>query len=173
MRKSYNLLGIYTLMVIALTIMAFSKCANSCSSEKVVRDTVYTERWDTVHTEIRDTVPQYISETVIRYVKLPAEAPSDTMSGDDTADSLPVVQRVYTDDSTYTAYVSGIKFDDLPKLDSIMTRQREISHTIKETITVKQKYKPRFTFGLQAGMGYGFFSGKVEPYVGFGAQMNF
>jgi opacity protein-like surface antigen len=100
---------------------------------------------------------------VVSYVKVPA--PTDSAE----KDSIPmeVVQRTYSDDSTYTAYVSGIKYQDLPKLDSIITRQRQVTNTITKTITIQKKPK-RWHIGLQAGYGYGLVSRQLEPYVGAG-----
>lgn len=83
--------------------------------------------------------------------------------------TFPVVQRQYSDDSTYTAYVSGLRYNQWPKLDSIIVRQREITNTITKTVTL-QKRRSRFSVGLQAGYGYGFQYRGFEPYVGIGVN---
>ena len=83
--------------------------------------------------------------------------------------TFPVVQKEYSDDSTYTAYVSGLRYNQWPKLDSIIVRQREITNTIAKTITLQKKHS-RFSVGLQAGYGYGFQYRGFEPYVGVGVN---
>jgi hypothetical protein len=85
--------------------------------------------------------------------------------------TFPVVQRQYSDDSTYTAYVSGLRYNQGPKLDSIIVRQREITNTITKTITI-QKKPSRLSVGLQAGYGYGFLHKGFEPYIGIGFTWN-
>jgi opacity protein-like surface antigen len=85
----------------------------------------------------------------------------------DSAIVMQVVQRVYKRDSLYEAWVSGIKYGEWPKLDSINVRQRIITERVKETITI-QKKRRRWSIGLQAGYGYGFKYRGLEPYVGVG-----
>lgn len=134
-----------------------------CSGNDVTADTVTVERTDTLYVTKKDTVPVVTREMVVSYVKVPVPADSAEK------DSIPmeVVQRSYTDDSTYTAYVSGIKYQNLPKLDSIITRQRLVTNTITKTITI-QKKRSKWHVGLQAGYGFGLVSRQLEPYVGGG-----
>lgn len=63
----------------------------------------------------------------------------------DTTDSLvlPITQKVYTDDSTYTAWVSGYE----AALDSIETYRRK--EVITNTISVKSR--KRWHVGVQGG----------------------
>ena len=56
---------------------------------------------------------------------------------------LPITQKVYTDDSTYTAWVSGYE----AMLDSIETYRRQ--EVITNTISVKSR--KRWSIGLQGG----------------------
>lgn len=82
-------------------------------------------------------------------------------SGKDTFVAVPITQKVYKD-SLYTAFVSGYK----QNLDSIWIREKILTNTI--TITkVKEK---RFSIGFVGGLGYGFSSKKLEPFVGFGVS---
>ena len=101
-----------------------------------------------------------------------SEEEADDPQAADTAQSygmqMDVVQRTFSDDSTYTAYVSGIKYQQWPKLDSILVRQREITNTIRETVTIRETRKAHWNFGVQAGLGVGMLSGRVEPYIGAG-----
>ena len=134
---------------------------------------------DTLFIVKHDTMPAEKGKTVIKYVTIPSN--NDAQNGDDSdiqdtslcdgSVILPVVQKQFSDDSTYTAYVSGPEYDQWPKLDSIIVTQREITKTIKETVTI-QKKRSRFGIGLQAGYGYGFMSHKIEPYIGVGISCN-
>lgn len=93
-----------------------------------VADTVEVVRWDTLH----DSVPDIRHETVTRYVSVP-----DSIFLYDTIIKervLPVVQRKYSDDSTYTAYVSGLRVDSFPRLDSIDVRMRTVERTVTRTV---------------------------------------
>ena len=126
---------------------------------------------DTVIVEVHDTVPSIKTKRVICHVKVPVileHNDSDVLPNSDSV-NMTVVQKEYSDDSTYTAYVSGLRYNQWPKLDSIIVRQREITNTITKTITV-QKNHSRFSVGLQAGYGYGFQYRGFEPYVGVGVN---
>ena len=109
-------------------------------------DTVETVRWDTLH----DSVPDIRYETVTRNVRVPDSVfVHDTVTGEMV---LPIVQRTYTDDSTYTAYVSGARVDSFPRLDSIITRQRTLERIVTRTVYMKKggfsiKVRPAVTAG--------------------------
>ena len=120
-------------------------------------DTVETVRWDTVH----DILPPLKGAKVIKYIKVPCSSsqPDSLTSGGGIKDSmpnslitLPIVQRKYTDDSTYTAYVSGARVDSFPRLDSIITRQRTLERIVTRTVYMKKggfsvKVRPAVTAG--------------------------
>jgi hypothetical protein len=83
--------------------------------KEIKSDTTLFVKWDTIH----DTLPEIRYEKKIKYIPVPDSIfITDTITNEKV---LPIVQREYTDDSTYTAYVSGVEYDDMPKLDSIMT----------------------------------------------------
>lgn len=109
-------------------------------------DTVETVRWDTVP----DTLPGIRYERRTRYVPVPDSVTiHDTVTGERV---LPIVQRTYTDDSTYTAYVSGARVDSFPRLDSIITRQRTLERIVTRTVYMKKggfsvKVRPAVTAG--------------------------
>ena len=143
---------------------------------------------DTTYVYVHDTLPVVKNEHIVEYIKVPVGDLSACLDGnvDNKHDStclngaavqkccndsmtFPVVQKEYSDDSTYTAYVSGLRYNQWPKLDSIIVRQREITNTITKTITI-QKKRSRFSVGLQAGYGYGFQYRGFEPYVGVGVS---
>lgn len=81
----------------------------------------------------------------------------------DSAVSLPIVQRVYSD-SAYIAYVSGYE----PHLDSISIKYRTITNTITRTIKSTKKWN----VGIVGGYGYGLLSNRMEPFVGIGFSYN-
>ncbi len=87
--------------------------------------------------------------------KIPKEVGvADTLIQDsvpETGITLDIVQRKYTDDSTYTAYVSGLEYGSYPKLDSVIVRQKIIERTITNTI---QERGVRFK--LRPGLGGGY-----------------
>lgn len=135
-----------------------------CTGSDVKTDTVTVERTDTQYITKTDTLPEVSKEIVVDYVEIPIKVDSivhDTIR-------LDVVQRTYTDDSIYTAYISGIKYADLPKLDSIAVRQRNIYHEIERTITVKSQR--RLSIGLQTGAGVGIIHRQPDIYIGIGVQ---
>lgn len=135
-----------------------------CTSNDGTADTVTIERIDTQYITKTDTVPVPIQETVTKYVNVPVV--KDSIVHDTVR--MEVVQRTYTDDSTYTAYVSGLRYDIYPRLDSISVQQRTIFREVERTITVERKRRLRL--GLQAGAGIGIFSKKPDIYLGVGLQ---
>ena len=125
---------------------------------------------DTIEKVIKDTLPPLFAERPSGKVSIKVPVPNPVM-GDTVHDTvyaeLPVVQKEYRRDSLYEAWVTGIKYGDLPRLDSINVTQRTVKETVTNTITVQKRQSP-FSIGLQAGYGYGILSGKMEPYVGIG-----
>lgn len=146
---------------------------------------------------IRDTVPKIVGERQVGVIKVPVNdilsirrpaysaenvdikqkevenSAYDIMqpTAIDTIE-LPRMQRVYTDDSTYRAWVSGYE----PKLDSINVFRK----TIKETVTIKlpaekkkRTFWQRFGIGIQAGYGLGLDDKKAHPYLGGGVGFSF
>lgn len=141
---------------------------------------------DTTYVYVHDTMPTAKAEHIVEYIKVPVSDLSACLDEnvDNKHDStglngqwsmvndsinMQIVQRQYSDDSTYTAYVSGLRYNQWPRLDSIIVRQREITNTITKTITI-QKKRSRLSVGLQVGYGYGFQYRGFEPYVGVGVN---
>ena len=119
---------------------------------------------DTLVVEHTDTMPIVKTEKVLKYVYVGG----DTIYGSDTIivrDSIPVpiTQKEYQD-SLYHAWVSGY----LPNLDSIKVKERTITNTVTITNTIKRKWN----IGVTGGYGYGFVSGKLEPFIGVGVSYN-
>ena len=126
----------------------------------------------TKYFERKDSMPEPKKEVIIRTVKVPVPSKPDTVGIAETpqpVDSveLEITQKVYSD-STYTAYVSGYE----ASLDSIVVRQKEVTHTILETKTIpKTKYR-RWNVGLIGGYVYGLKNKSFEPFVGLGLTLN-
>lgn len=174
-----------TSIIVALVV---SVCLNigmyrHLQTEVVKSDTVYKERI----VEVRDSTPVAKEDKTIGQISIPVHSNSPHIGKNhvketgkslhDTANiakkdenlnmTLDVVQRKYTDDSTYTAYVSGLKYGTYPRLDSIITKRRIIERTVTNTIRGKQS---RWHVGVTAGYGYGFRSRTLEPFIGIGLQ---
>lgn len=161
------------ILTLAIAVLVLGVCNYAQYTRNAVRDD-FREKLviDTVYVETTDTTPRIEKEIVTKYIKIPVPVDSgniDTCSADSV--ELPVVQRTYTDDSTYTAYVSGVEVDSFPRLDSIRVSMRTIikEHEIERTITKKQP----ITWGLQFGSGYGIITKQPDIYIGFGIQWNF
>ena len=147
----------------ALLIWLVGGIKGCATTHTVERDTIRIESRDTITIQLHDTVPKEVERRKVKYIPVPVK---DTVYKDSMPEILmPVVQKKYSDDSTYTAYVSGIEVDDLPKLDSINVKQRIITHTITETITIQPK-KKHWKFGIQGG--YGITPAGLQPYIGIG-----
>ena len=150
-----------------------------------------------VHTDtIPDTIPKIAEEKQVGVLKVPVNdilsrlkhayctknvdikqkevenSSYDTMqpTAIDTIE-LPKVQRVYSDDSTYRAWVSGYE----PRLDSINVYRKTIKETVTITIPTKKKrtFWQRFNIGIQAGYGLGLDDKKAHPYLGGGVGFSF
>lgn len=120
---------------------------NSITFVDTVRDTITITKPKVVYTHIfrTDTVCLATVDTII--------------NTDSIFVSVPIDRMVYTDDSTYTAIVSGYR----ASLDSISVYNKTIT---KELV----KKPPRISISLQAG--YGFTSKTPSPYIGLGVSYN-
>ena len=178
---------IVPMIPVALMALVSLWCYQKCDGNDVVpTDTISASvdsTKDTVYIEIHDTVPDVKRERVLCYVKVPVcdsdstfrstfgrlqgknvQCSTFNVQRPDSA-TMAIVQREYSDDSTYTAYVSGLLYQDWPKLDSISVRQRTITNTITNTVTL-MKRQSRFTLSAGIGYGYGFRYKGFEPYIG-------
>ena len=162
MKAKYIILSVSIAFVLGLLCNYPLGCQNAVKTEireKLLIDTIYI-----THT---DTLPVLKTEVHTKYVSIPVYR--DNIVTDSV--QLEVVQRTYSDDSTYTAYVSGVVVDSFPRLDSISVTQRTIliDHEIERTIIKKRP----LTFGVQGGAGYGITTKKPDIYIGIGLQWNF
>lgn len=116
---------------------------------------------DTIH----DTIPEIRYEKIISHKKDTLRL-VDTIPGDTVhvIAEIPITQKEYSDDSTYTAWVSGYK----QKLDSINVYRKTLYIAKEITKTKKQ----RVIFGPQIGYGYDFQNKKAGPTIGIGLTYN-
>lgn len=133
----------------------------------VKTDTVTIERTDTQYISRTDTMPIICRESVLSFVEIPVMRDSvvhDTLR-------LDIVQRTYTDDTTYTAYVSGLQYGIYPVLDSISVMQKVITKETERIVSV-QKKNP-WNVGVQIGAGVGIVTRQPDIYIGVGLQYHF
>ena len=170
---------IIPMIPVALMAIVSLWCYQKCDGNDVVPTDTLSVRVDsvrdTVYVEVHDTVPVVKRERVLCYVKVPVRDSTfrstfGRLQGKNVQcstfnDSMAVVQREYSDDSTYTAYVSGLLYQNWPKLDSITVRQRTITNTVTQTVTL-MKRQSRFTLSAGIGYGYGIRYKGFEPYIG-------
>ena len=155
--KIRYLLGL--ILILFVWTLVYDWYHGKFDKKDVKHDTIEVVKWDTLH----DSVPDIRYEKVTKYVPVPDSILiTDTITKEKV---LPIVQRTYSDDSTYTAYVSGAKIDSFPRLDSISVLQKIIERTV--TVTEKER-KRHWRFGLYAGYGYGFNYKGFEPQIGGG-----
>ena len=130
--------------------------------------------------EVHDTIPAPSDEQQIGQAVIPIPSHGgnggnngitesrDSTQGTPTSNiTLPIIQRTYTNDTLYTAYVSGVKYADYPKLDSINIKQKTVYQQTTITKEIQRRQK-KFGIGIIGGYGYGFNSRQVEPYIGIG-----
>lgn len=167
MKTKYIILSVATAFVLCLLCNCPLGCQNAVKTEireKLLIDTLYITK--------TDTMPVPKKEYIVKYIKVPVPKDStSTSTGIVDSLQLEVVQRTYSDDSTYTAYVSGVAVDSFPRLDSISVTQRTIliDHEIERTIIKKRL----LSFGVQGGAGYGITTKKPDIYIGIGFELNF
>jgi len=123
---------------------------------------------DTVH----DTVPRLVCSEVVRYVKETPIPLHDTVYMSKNEENVyltdsgevivPISRKVYTDDSTYRAVISGYK----ATLDQIDVYRQQM--VITNTVTKSR----RWSVGLTGGVGYGLLNRKPDLFVGVGVTYN-
>lgn len=116
---------------------------------------------------IMDTVLVVKKEKVIKVIRdtlVNVEFIRDTVDTAKVIADIPIVQKEYSDDSTYTAWVSGYR----PSLDSINIYRKSVI-TNKETV-IKKKDIHRFGIGPVVYGGYNFGTKKLDYGVGIGVS---
>lgn len=131
---------------------------------------------DTLTVTKTDTVPQYITKTITKPIPIKEE-----IIRYDTLYNTPLTLKTYEDSITtnndakvqYRAIVSGYR----QSLDTISfnVQYPQITNTITNTITnekiITKFKKPKITFNLSVGAGYGIINKKPDIYVGFSFGM--
>lgn len=122
-----------------------------------VTDTIYKTNTIFIEKPIPDTVyiTKYITDTLY------------TTDSVKTDVNIPISTTIYKD-STYEASVSGFK----ASLDYIIVFPKETTIYKEKTLEIKEK-QPLIKHGIQVGVGYLPLSNKIEPYIGYGLQINF
>lgn len=142
--------------------------------DKLKPSEIVREKIVTRYIEVKDTIPKEISSRKVGKLTVATRSDSFRLEKDSLlafSDSIDIEkeQKVFSDDSSYTAYVSGYQ----PRLDSIIFRQKEMYHSVIEVKTLPTSKLSRFNFGLIGGYGYGFSSSKFEPFIGIGFSFSF
>lgn len=149
--------AVLLLVSIGLNVYLLTK-ENECKviekvKTEIVRDT------------LRDTVLQVKHEKIIAYrhdtLTIVDSIPGDTVQ---CVVEVPVSQKKYSDDSTYTAWVSGYR----PNLDSINIYRNTVYVTREITKTKRQ----RLIIGPHVGYSYDFQHKTFGPTVGIGITYN-
>ena len=162
MKKYLYIVSVIALLFIAFYFFAFLKN----EKEEVKTEVVKRVKIDTL--KIFDTI-RIMKPILVKSIRLRKDTISITKKAfiDSSKVVLPIEQKIYSD-SSYTAFVSGYRV----VLDSIHIRSpttiinREIERVITQT---KGKH---FSIGVVGGLGYGFTTKKIEPFVGFGLSYN-
>lgn len=142
--------------------------------DKKIPTEVVKEKIVTRYIEVKDTLPQEISSRIVGKVTVAHRCDSFCLETDSIltfSDSIELEkeQKVFSDDSTYTAYISGYR----PNLDSIIFRQKDYYHSVFEIKTLPSVKSNRFHIGIIGGYGYGFSSSNFEPFIGIGFSYSF
>lgn len=161
---------------LALFFLAAILMAFLCIGVKITTSDPTANYGDTITVKVFDTIlcykPTPKDSTVINYVtvKLPvADNNLSNIDSDKSHDScsvtIPVTQKIYTDDSTFTAYISGYN----TSLDSML-----IFHQRQQTIIQVPPHPPpqktsRWSVSVHVGYGITMSSTpQFTPYIGIG-----
>lgn len=168
--RGYIIVVLFVLLFLSVfvNIWQHNRYNNLTPEERIVT----IEKIDT----IRDTIPIIVKENIIKvdkdtfnvYKIIHDSLYIDSIQSKDSLGvvvDIPITQRVYSDDSTYVAYVSGYK----PKLDSIDVFRKEI--IVERTISVRDKSK-RWGIGPFVGVGYDIGNNRGGAVIGVGISYN-
>lgn len=172
MRKDYMLIGYLAFWAVIITCGFAYLCYRTFDGQGKYVETVT----DTL--VIRDTVkvkePVLVRETIVRYVSKKPVILNDTVYVEGVPESIylygdsvvvPITQKEYTDDSTYTAWVSG--YD--ARLDSIDIYRKTF---VIDTKRIERRHSP-LSWGFTGGFGYGLINRQPDIYIGIGVCLGF
>lgn len=162
---------VYPTVLIGLIVLFNLKgCDNRFFGNKPDDVDAVTVRVDTLRDTVFVSKPVAVTDTIVRWIARKPILVHDTILMLRDSDELyslndsvliPISSKTYTDDSTYTAWVSGYE----AQLDSI----RVYRQTIAKTISVTSR--KRWSYGIQGGL-YVTPRG-VQPGIGFGLTYAF
>lgn len=127
-------------------------------------DTIVITHHDTINIVKTDSFPLVHKVVITDTLFLD---PIEELEKDTPMVALQVVQKTFSDDSTYTAYISGVNIGNLPSLDSIRVYS-SVVHTMVQSTIAPTARPSRLRFGVGGGYGYGLRSGTFQPFIGFG-----
>ena len=172
MRQNSNTLPIVCFFLCLLLLGICFHLKNKIEPYEIIKtDTITNTKTDTLW---RDTTITK-TDTKVKYIQV--------IKTDTVYDKQGNEIELITDNKTYidticaqsdtaivTSYISGVN----AKLDSlkVLMKKSEVIKTNTIEVTKYIKQNKRFNVGVQTGVGYGFTSKQIEPYIGFGLQIN-
>ena len=176
-KKGLNILGIIVCVLfiasLLLNIYYYRELNSFVPSEKVtivektdtIRDTILTVKYE----RYLDTIHDTLNHVEVIHDSLFIDGDTIISEKLDTIPvevEVPITQKEYSDDSTYTAWVSGYR----PRLDSINVCQKTIY--IDREKTVIKKDNKRFGIGPVVYGGYDCQNNRFGWGVGIGVTYN-
>lgn len=129
---------------------------------------------DTIFEKVPIITPMPVASRLLRYdmVSIPRfliievdSGTSQPIGGDSVAVRVPIEQKVYSDDSLYTAWISGFH----PSLDSLIITRPIVSE--KSKVTVRYRDVSRISLGVSLGAGYGIGHRQWDTFIGLAVQI--
>ena len=153
---------ILSMIFITLIAMITIGLTNRCTEcEKCNHEPIEIIKKDTV--EVHDTI--YFDNPIPQLIE---KIRTDTIFINDTIFvELPIEQKTYSDDSTYTLQISGLKAN----LDHIEVYPKT-TYIMQEKVSYIERKQPFFEFKPSIGLGYGIFNRNVDLFVGASLIVN-
>ena len=172
MKQNSNILPIVCFFLCLLLLGICLHIKNTMEPYEIIRtDTITNTKTDTLWKDTTITK----TDTKVKYIQVVKTDTVYDKQGNEIeliTDNKTYVDTicVQNDTAIVTNFISGVN----AKLDSTKVRlkiAREITtNTIEVTKYIKQN--KRVDWGIQGGIGYGFTSRQIEPYIGLGVQIN-
>lgn len=131
----------------------------------------FTERTDTL--VVRDSLPYYYpvpkDSAVIRYVDVPVTVTVNDTNVVTLTANVPVERKVYEEDSTYYAVVTGPAVGDLhPSLDTLKVYRETVTIETTRNVTSYKPYKWAVSPFVSQEVGLDYYDAKVGVQAEFG-----
>lgn len=152
MNKNTIIIILSLLFALSLLMLCIAHSNEESTENRLKTDTITITKRDTITITKPVLKTKYISKVI-----------TDTLITRDSIKvevNIPIETKIYQQDSTYRAVVSGYRVS----LDSLEIYP---SHTTT-TITNTRIKKSRWNVGIQTGIGYGILNKKTDLYVGVG-----